>query len=99
MRSFVVPGSEPAEFVERVRRELAQHGFADAVSLFVSGGELIVRFSKLGTSELRYVLKSLGDGFQASLVAERISPFHLAFKRAFEEKFEQVVAYVGGQVN
>jgi len=98
MRSFEVPDVGPDEFIERVRQALSGRELERMVSLEHRGDELVVRFSRLGTSELRYALEETGDGFRAELVHEQVAFLHIAFQRTFEEHFESVIARVGGRV-
>lgn len=98
MRSFEVPDVGPDEFIERVHTALAGRELERMVSLDHRGAELVVRFSRLGTSELRYALEEMGDGFRAELIHEQVALLHAAFRRTFEEHFEGVIARVGGRV-
>jgi len=99
MRSFEVPGSDADAFVARVRSELAGTDLSRVVHLERRGTQLIVRFSRLGTSELRYDLVEDGDGFRARLTGERIALMHVAFRDAFDRNFERLIARVGGRVD
>ncbi|NOZ93525.1 MAG: hypothetical protein GXP47_02145 [Acidobacteria bacterium] len=99
MRSFEVPGSDPDAFVARVRGELAGTDLARVVRIERRGAQLIVRFSRLGTSELRYDLVEEGDGFRARLGGERVALMHVAFRDAFDRNFERLIARVGGRVD
>lgn len=97
MQSFEVDDGTPGEFVARVSRELAERGFGRHVDLQVHGSELEVRFQWMGTSVLRYRLQHADGGFRAELVGERMSPLHVGFRHAFEERFEQVLGKVGAR--
>lgn len=97
MQSFEVPGMDPGAFVERVRKELSGRELGEIVTLDLDGDELIVRFSRMGTSELRYALDVADGGFSARLAGERIALLHGAFRQTFEDKFEQIIAHVGAR--
>jgi hypothetical protein len=97
MQSFEVPGMGPDAFVERVREELSGRELGEIVTLEREGDELVVRFSRMGTSELRYALDVADGGFSARLTDERIALFHGAFRQTFEDKFEQIIAHVGAR--
>lgn len=97
MQSFEVPGMDPGAFVERVRKELSGRELGEIVTLDLDGDELIVRFSRMGTSELRYALDVADGGFSARLADERIALLHGAFRQTFEDKFEQIIAHVGAR--
>ncbi len=96
MRTFHVPGMTPAEFVERARGALADHGLAGNVSLELRGRELVVRLTHMGSSELRYALAPGDHGFSARLVGERVALLHAPFRGVFDEKFAEIIARVGG---
>lgn len=97
MQSFEVPGMDPEAFVAKVREELSGRELGEIVSLELEGEELVVRFSRMGTSELRYALKMVDGGFNAHLAHERIALLHGAFRQTFEDKFEQIIAHVGAR--
>ena len=67
MQSFEVPGMSPYAFVDRVRKELSGRELGEIVTLELEGDELVVRFSRMGTSELRYALEVADGGFTARL--------------------------------
>ncbi len=98
MRSFSVAHSSPHSFVERVRSILAEKGLDDIVSVQLAGGTLVVRFSRLGTSELRFAVKESDDGFAAEFLGLRVAPLHAPFRGAFEARFEEVLDGVGARL-
>ena len=95
MDAFVVPGSTPEEFVARIEREVRAEDFDSIVSPRLIGNRLEVRFSYLGTSVLAYDLADHGDGFRASLVQRRMSPFHAPFRAGFDRRFDDVLRRLG----
>ncbi|MCG6964159.1 MAG: hypothetical protein LJE95_12920 [Acidobacteria bacterium] len=97
MQAFEVPGMGPVAFVDRVRKELSGRELGEIVTLELDGDELVVRFSRMGTSELRYALDVADGGFSARLTDERIALLHGAFRQTFEEKFDQIIAHVGAR--
>ncbi len=99
MRSFEVPEVDPDTFVERVRGELAGTDLSDVVRIEHLGDQLVVRFTRMGTSELRYDLLEDGDGFRARLVHERIALMHIPFRDAFDRNFERLISRVGGRAD
>jgi hypothetical protein len=98
MRGFEFDDRTPEEFVERVRDALSANGLAEHVSLRCDGGELVVVFRWVGTSELRYRLSEYEAGYRAEPSGEKISPFHSPFRGQFEDRFEKVVGAVGARV-
>ncbi len=97
MKSFEVDHGTPAEFIDRVRRELADRDLNQYVGLDGDESELLVTFHWMGSTELRYRLEPRGDGFRAVLSGERVSPFHAAFRQRFDDRFDQVLAKVGAR--
>ena len=98
MRSFEVPGASPADFVDRVARALVEAELADHVKLQLIGDEIVARLRWLGTTELRYRVDRHEDGFRAELAQQKIAPLHGAFRRAFDERFERILAELGARL-
>jgi hypothetical protein len=98
VRTFEIPDGSPAEFVERARHALREIDFDDIVSLWLEDEVLVVRFARLGTSELRYRLTARDRGFRGELTASRVAPFHAVFRSGFEERFAQVITLAGGSL-
>jgi hypothetical protein len=98
MRPFLVADDAPEAFVKRARAVLRQLEYDDIVSLRLCGDQLIVRFSRLGTSEIRYRLLLAGNGFTAQLASSRIAAFHLPFQGSFEEQFREVLDLAGATI-
>jgi hypothetical protein len=97
MRSFEVNHKSPAEFVDQVGRVLAERGLDSYVGLRLDGGELVVRFRWMGSSELRYGLTEIEAGFRADLIDVKMSPFHAPFRQRFDERLDQVLDAVGAR--
>jgi len=97
VKSFELDNGTPAEFIDHVRRELADRGLNQYVSLDGNETELVVTFHWMGSTELRYRLEPRGDGFRAVLSGERVSPLHAAFRQRFDDRFDQVLAKVGAK--
>lgn len=97
MRSFEVDHGSPADFVDQVGRVLAERGLDSYVGLRLDGGDLVVRFRWMGSSELRYRLTEIDAGFRADLNGVKMSPFHAPFRQRFDERLEQVLAEVGAR--
>jgi hypothetical protein len=98
VNAFEFDGGSAAEFIDRVRSALADRGLGEYVDVRREGGELVVGFRWLGSSELRYRLSENEAGFRAELCDERMSPFHAPFRQRFEDQFETVVDSVGARV-
>lgn len=98
MHSFRVDGADPEAFVRKVRGELAARRFDDVASLVLRGSELIVRFQRLGTTLVRFVLWPDDHGFRAEYADARVAPLHAPFRAVFEDRFEDLLAQVGARI-
>jgi hypothetical protein len=98
MRSFEVPGLEPAEFVAAIRSKLAARDVDRYVSISLDGDRLAVELRWMGTTRFDYRTSPLGDGFRAELVNRKVSPFHSPFASRFEAYFEEALAKVDAKV-
>lgn len=98
MFSFSFVDGTPEQFVQRVRSALIEHDFDDIVAVAFTGTELVVTFSKLGTTTLRYQIETRPGGFLAQLASSRVAAFHAPFQKGFEQKFQEVIAHVGASV-
>ena len=97
MHSFSVVGSSAPTFLEDVRRMLVERGLDDVASVRLDAGELVVRFSRLGTSELRFAVREHNGGFVADFLGARVAPLHAPFRSAFEGRFEEILDRVGAR--
>ncbi len=95
MKSFMVSGASPEDFVKRVAEALSGRELGKIASLALEDGELVISFSRMGTTELHYRVTEEGDGFRAELASENVAPFHAPFRDTFEEKLAEVLRQVG----
>ena len=94
-----IPGCSPTEFVDRARDVLSETAFDDIVSVWLEQSILVVRFSKLGTTELRYSLEEDGGGLSGELTRTRVAPLHAPFRAGFEQRFAEIITRLGGTVD
>ena len=97
MKAFSVSEGGPGDFVARVQGEIKSRHFEDIASIRLEGDALIVAFSWMGTTSLKYRLQPQTRGFSAVLESQKVSPFHAPFKAGFEERFDQILATVGAR--
>jgi hypothetical protein len=96
MRPFEFADGSPDTFVARAREALRQLDLDGIVSLKLEADELIVVFSRLGTSVLRFGIESIANGgFRTELKSSQVSPLHAAFREGFEQRFAEVVTLAG----
>jgi len=95
MHAFHVPDISADAFVERARQALRELQLDDLVTITLDGRALEVRFSRLGTTVLRYGVIPAELGFEARLEHSKVARLHAAFRHRFEESFDEVIARVG----
>ncbi|MBM4252652.1 MAG: hypothetical protein FJ146_11825 [Deltaproteobacteria bacterium] len=84
--------------LEHIKAALGQRKLADLLDFSVSPGSLIVKISKLGTSELSFTEKPVASGLEYTLTGEKIALAHRAFKGEVTEKIIKIVEKAGGTV-
>jgi len=97
MQSFRMTGLGVMEFCRRVEEEIRARDFQDIASMRCSGETIRVEFSWMGCSTLEFWTEADGDGFVAHCRRERMSPFHMGFRRRFEQRFAEVLEAVGAE--
>jgi len=97
VKAFTVSEGSPGDFVVRVQGEIKSRQFEDIASVRLEGGVLVVTFSWMGKTSLKYRLQPQTRGFSAVLERQKVSPFHAPFKAGFEERFDQIIAKVGAR--
>jgi hypothetical protein len=98
VRSFVVEGSDPAEFVRRVEAEVASRDLGRVVDVDLDSGVLVVRFRYLGTSRLHYRIVVHDGGFRANLEEQQFAGFHAPFVGRFAARFDEVLEGLGARL-
>lgn len=98
IKGFEVKGVSADDFVKKITSELSSRELGKIVSLKKEGGEILVIFSKLGTSEIRFNLESLQDGFKVALKNEKIAFAHKPFRAEMEAKLASVLTKNGAIV-
>ncbi len=84
--------------LENIKNALGQRKLADLLDFSVSPGSLIVKITKLGTSELSFTEKPGTNGLEYTLTGEKIAFAHRAFKGEVTEKIIKIVEKAGGIV-
>jgi hypothetical protein len=97
VKAFVVEGMAPVDFVHRVEEALAASGLDGNTDVMLRGDEIVVSIRWLGTSQLRYRVVEDDRGFQAYPLGQSVSPFHSAFRGAFDDRFDEILQRVGAR--
>jgi hypothetical protein len=98
VQAFVFDAGSITDFIERVKKALSEGGLAEYVYVATDGGELVVNFRWMGSSQLRYRISEDDSGFRAELSGEKMSPLHAPFRQRFEDRFEKIIGAVGATV-
>jgi hypothetical protein len=100
MKSFGMQSGTHSEFVGKVTESLQGRELGKIVSLEATPQEVIVTFSKLGTSEIVYTCSAASaGGFHATLKGEKIAFTHRAFRSDMESKLAKVMEKLGATVS
>lgn len=97
MKGFTSADVSISQFVKNVEAALEGRDLGDIVSFKLTGTELLVTFSKLGKSELKYAVESASSGFKAKLVAEKIALTHRPLKSDITSRLARVMEKQGAQ--
>lgn len=92
------PQKDPKEVLSAMQKVLSGRELGNLVSLSLSGQELVVTISKLGTSTITFGSAALGGGLEFTLKNEKIAFAHRPFKDEVMKKFEHLIEQAGGKV-
>ena len=98
MQSFRMNGLGITEFCRRVEEEIRARNFQDIASMRCFGDRIRIEFFWMGRSTLEFRVEERDGGFVAHCGRERMSPFHLGFRRGFEDRFVEVLEAVGAEL-
>ena len=99
MKSISMPVGDATGFVQKISDSLASRELGKIVSLSTKGNEILVKFSKLGTSEIKYrCAPSEKGGFVATLESEKIAFAHKVFRNDIEAKLASVMSKHGATI-
>lgn len=98
MKTIESESQSPQAFIDGVRAAIEGREIAKIASFRVSPTEIAVVFSKLGTTELVYDVKTKGAGFVASLKSEKVAFAHRAFRADIEGKLRRVMEKCGAKI-
>lgn len=97
MKAFESAHTSISQFVKSVEEALTGRDLGEIVSFKLNGTELIVTFSKLGKSELKYAVENINDGFKAKLLTEKIALTHRPLKAEITARLARVMEKQGAQ--
>ncbi len=91
--------NDPQAIVKKLEEAMGGRALAKMVNFDMSGNELIVTISKLGTSTLHFKCDQNAKGCHFALSKEKIALAHRALKGEVTEKIVKVIQKAGGQVS
>lgn len=95
MKSFESNTTPIEEFVKKVETALFGRDLGEITRFKLQGTELLVVFSKLGTTELKYKIELTKSGFKASLVSEKVALTHRPLKADITARLARVMEREG----
>lgn len=98
MKAFEVTGKSPADFLSAMQSALSGRALGEIVSIRRDGGDVVVAFSKLGSSEVRYRIVERDAGFRCERTTEKIAFAHKAFRGEIEGKIAKLLEKLGARV-
>jgi hypothetical protein len=93
------PDNDPQAIVKKLEDAMGGRALAKMVNFDMSGNELIVTISKLGTSTLHFKCDHTPKGCHFALSKEKIALAHRPLKGEVTEKIVKVIQKAGGQVS
>lgn len=95
MKSFESKTASIQDFLKKVEAALEGRDLGEITRFKLQGNELLVIFSKLGTTELKYKIDQQGDGFKALLAGEKVALTHRPLKADITARLARVMEREG----
>jgi|GEM_PF-591579 len=99
MKSIQTEGMNTQDFVDKMKGALEGREIGKIVSFRATASEIVVVFSKLGTTEITYSVAPAGTGFMATLKNEKVAFAHKPFRTDMEAKLMHIMKKIGAKVN
>lgn len=98
IKSFSVSSGTANDFIKKVTDSLSGRELGKIASVSLSGENVVIKFSKLGTSEVIFNLNKDTNGFKCTHQSEKIAFTHKAFRSDIEGKLSKVLELNGAKV-
>ncbi|MEY4066563.1 MAG: hypothetical protein RIR26_2771 [Pseudomonadota bacterium] len=95
MKGFETHTHSIQDFIKKIETALAGRDLGDITRFKLQGTELLVVFSKLGTTELKYKIETTTEGFKASLLSEKVALTHRPLKADITARLARVMEKEG----
>lgn len=90
--------NDTSAVIKAIDQVLSGRKLGDIVKLSQSGNDLVVTFSKFGTSTLLFSSAPKNKGLEFKLSSEKIAFTHRALKDEVKEKLCRAVEQAGGKI-
>lgn len=95
MKAFENHDVSIQDFVKRVEKALEGRDLGQIARFHLQDTNLVVVFSKFGTTELKYNVGPRGAGFKASLISEKVALTHRPLKADITARLARVLEREG----
>ncbi len=90
--------NDPNTVISKIKDVMGDRALSKMVSFDMSGNEMIVTISKLGTSSLHFTCSKGAQGCQFELTKEKIALAHKPLKGEVTAKIYKVIEKAGGVI-
>lgn len=94
---FVFDEKDPAKVLAAIKSTMGDRKLGEMVSFNMTGGNLDVVISKMGTSTISFKQSSSPKGLEFDLASEKIAFTHKPFKDDVTQKIVKVIEASGGK--
>jgi hypothetical protein len=88
--------NDPKSIIAKIKDVMGDRQLGKMVTFDLSGNEMIVTISKLGTSSLHFTCSKVTDGCDFELTKEKIALAHKPLKGEVTAKIYKVIEKAGG---
>ncbi len=93
------PDTDPKAVIQKLQDVMGGRQLSKMVSFDLTGGEMVVTISKLGTSSLHFKCEPNAKGCHFALTKEKIALTHRPLKGDVTDKIIKVIEKAGGLVS
>jgi len=89
----------PQKVLSDIKKSLSGRKIGELLDVELSGDDIHVRITKMGTSVLEFSYNDDDDGHRWDLSKEKLAFTHRAFKGEITEKLTRLITSLGGEVS
>lgn len=98
MTEFKVHNAEPAGFTKKIARLMHRGALKNVADLELKGDDLILKFDRMGHSEIHYRVEPESGGFKGVYQSEKIAFTHGMFRKEVENYFIELLKRAGAEI-